>query len=95
VTETPAIETPSTEVPVEEPEEAQEPQGPAEVNCRWCGKPHELAANESEDWLCQDCERFQDTTTCPTCHQLARVSLLPADMTPEPHAPTRRRKAKE
>ena len=79
--------------PVEESVEA-EPET-EEVHCHWCGKPRELTADDSYDWLCDECGRFQDAMTCPTCHQLTRRTLMPQEMIPEAHAPSRRRKAKE
>lgn len=91
-----------TETPVDQPEtqpaeqSVEEQQGAPELqHCRWCGQPQEAATAEGEDWLCESCERWQNTMTCPTCNQLTILSALPENMLPEPHAPTRRRKAKE
>lgn len=75
-------------------EDAQSNADMVTVHCRWCGAPTETAA-EGEDFLCDNCERYQDAMACPTCGQIARVSLMPEDMVPAPHAPARRRKAKE
>ena len=64
------------------------------VNCRHCGHAFELGALEGPDWECPDCGNTQDSILCPTCHQVARISLLPAEVVPPAHAPTKRR-AKE
>lgn len=68
---------------------------PETVNCRHCGQPYELAPDADADWLCPACERYQDSMTCPTCSQVARISLMPAELAPEAHAPTRRRRTRE
>ncbi len=86
-----------TDTPVEElttVEEAppDEPQGPTPGNCRWCGAYHEQMPDEPEDWLCSECERYQDAMICPTCGNLARVTVLPAEMIPEAAPPKRRKK---
>lgn len=66
------------------------------VNCRHCGAEYELDAYASPDWECPACGHHQDALLCPTCHQVARISLLPAEVVPEPHAPAaKRRSAKE
>jgi uncharacterized Zn finger protein (UPF0148 family) len=89
VTETPATE----EEIAAEPESGSEPQS---ANCRHCGQPVPEGVAADSDWQCPKCERYQDSTICPTCHQLARISLMAAEAVPEPHAPARRRsKAKE
>lgn len=68
---------------------------PVVVHCRHCGQPHDGEVPEGDDWLCVNCEHYQDQMLCPTCKQPARISLMPADLAPAPHAPARRRKAKE
>ena len=66
---------------------------PVDVTCRHCGAHHEFGPEgEPEDWLCEHCARYQDAMVCPTCHQVARISQMPADLAPEVHAPSRRRK---
>lgn len=72
-------------------EEDSEPQVLTE-HCRHCGAAHELLEGEDPDWQCAECERYQDAMVCPTCHQLARISLMPSELAPEVHAPSRRRK---
>jgi hypothetical protein len=62
--------------------------------CRHCGEQNEGVA-EGEDWLCLQCERYQDSMVCPTCNQVTRSSLMPEDLRPAAHAPKRHRKAKE
>jgi hypothetical protein len=84
-------ETPATE-PATQSDDV-ETDGPSAVHCRHCGQPNEVNVDETPDWLCPACERYQDATTCPVCHQLARISMLPPDMVPEPHAPARRRRS--
>jgi hypothetical protein len=78
------VAEPTVEVePTVEAEEVQlEPK-----HCRWCGAYHEVAVDEPEDWLCPECERYQDAMACPTCGNLARVSVLPADAVPAPVKP--------
>ena len=69
-------------------ESADEQSAPVEpVHCHWCGATHEPVEGESEDWLCGHCERYQDSMSCPTCGGQARVSLMPAEMVPEPAKP--------
>lgn len=66
----------------------QEEPAPLEPgNCRWCGVYHEPVEGETADWLCAECGRYQDAMVCPTCGNLARVSLLPSDMVPSPATP--------
>jgi hypothetical protein len=65
-------ETPATE-PATQSDDV-EADGPSAVHCRHCGQPNEVNVEETPDWLCPACERYQDATTCPTCHQLARIS---------------------
>lgn len=88
-----------TETEVQNPDVAAaaepEPTGPQEVNCRHCGQPNEVDVAANPDWQCPACERYQDAAICPTCGGLARISVLPAEMQPPVHEPTRRRKAKE
>lgn len=81
-----------TETPATEPEEVGEEVGPMTVNCRHCGQPNEVDVEATPDWQCPACERYQDAMQCPTCGQTARISLLPKDIVPEPHAPARRRR---
>jgi len=69
---------------------------PVDATCRHCGAHTEFGPEgEPDDWLCEHCERYQDSMVCPTCHQPARISLMPAELAPEVHAPSRRRKGKE
>jgi hypothetical protein len=91
VTETPT-ETPTEEQPSQE--QATEPVGPAETNCRHCGRPAIVDLAENADWLCPSCERYQDSMLCPTCNSVVRISLMPDGSAPEAHAPVRGRKAK-
>lgn len=63
------------------------------VNCRHCGAPKQLEAEGNPDWQCPVCELWQDTIACPVCHQPARISLLPAEVVPPPHAPLTGKKA--
>lgn len=69
--------------------------------CRHCGAEKHVATYDSpitglttvlesgDDWLCAECERWQDQMICPTCHQLARVSLMPEEAHPQPAKPMR------
>lgn len=82
-------ETPAGEVT----EELDETASPDTVHCRHCGQPHEVQPGSDPDFLCDACGRYQDSMLCPTCKQPARISLMPQDLVPEPHAPARRRKA--
>lgn len=75
-------------------EQAAEPSGPVEVNCRHCGRAASIDLASNPDWLCESCERYQDSMTCPTCRSVVRISLMPEGSAPEPHAPVRSRKAK-
>jgi rRNA maturation protein Nop10 len=81
-----------TETPQDETEAAADT-GPSEVTCRHCGQPNEVDAEANPDWLCPSCGRYQDAMICPTCGNLARISQMPADIIPEPHAPARRRRS--
>lgn len=72
-----------TDTPIEEVQ-AEEAPVPTPGNCRWCGA---YQAEADGDWLCPECERYQDAMTCPTCGNLARVSLLPAELVPAPVKP--------
>jgi rRNA maturation protein Nop10 len=73
-----------------------EPEPPAEpVYCRHCGEEAPAGTVAEKDWLCGECGRYQHSAICPTCHSVVTVSLLPAEMVPEPHAPKKRKKAKE
>lgn len=78
-----------TDTPVEEvqPEE-DEPEEPVSANCRWCGA---YQAEADGDWLCQNCERYQDAMVCPTCGGLARVSAMPAELIPAPVKPKKQK----
>lgn len=78
------------EVLVEPEQTPEETVTPAAVNCRHCGAPHDLEPGADPDWQCPECERWQDTIACPTCHQPARISLLPKEAVPAAHAPKRR-----
>lgn len=69
--------------------------GPSEVHCRHCGVPSDIDIGLTPDWLCVNCEHYQDAMPCPTCGQTVRISLMPAEIAPEIHEPARRRKAKE
>lgn len=75
--------------------ESEDAGGPATVNCRHCGQPAEVDAVANPDWQCSNCERYQDAMMCPTCHQTARISLMPAEMAPAIHSPARRRKKEQ
>lgn len=67
--------------------------------CRHCGEPKSVATHKNpitltetameagDDWLCAHCERWQDQTICPTCHQVARISLMPEEMAPKAARP--------
>ena len=90
MTETPT----SAEAVDEQADQTSDPDAQA-THCRHCGAPLDSAANSGAEIQCPNCERYQDTIACPTCRQPARISLLPEGSAPEPHAPTRRRKAKE
>jgi hypothetical protein len=85
MTDTPVEEMPVQEETPQEPQAEPEPE-PVTGNCRWCGAAHEQMPDESDDWLCDECSRYQDAMTCPTCGGLARVSALPASMVPAPAA---------
>lgn len=78
-------------MPDDEETVVAEPQ-PVTVFCRHCGKPTELPADYPQDWLCASCERYQDSMVCPTCHQVARISAMPAEHHPEPHEPQKKGK---
>ena len=49
-------------------------------NCRHCGKKNANAT--PGDWLCPNCERWQNTVGCPTCGQPVDISQLPSDTVP-------------
>lgn len=67
--------------------------------CRNCGAPKRvvmsihpatLQATPSEsgaDWLCAECEHWQDSMLCPTCSQPVRISLMPAELAPKAAKP--------
>jgi len=87
MTETPA-DLPVAEAPAPEELESES----VDATCRHCGAHAEFGPDgEPEDWLCTECERYQDTMVCPTCHQPARISLMPEDLAPERHSPRRRK----
>ncbi len=81
-----------TETPIEEttisPEETPAEPVPVDGSCRWCGASHE--GLPGEDWLCDECGRYQDAMICPTCGGLARVSLMPAEFVPEAATPKKK-----
>lgn len=64
-----------------------EPSGPTKNACRHCGRYTTVDAEATPDWLCPKCERFQQQIACPTCHQPTIISMVPADVVPEPVAP--------
>ena len=68
-----------------EEEEDRAPAEPMPDYCRHCGKLSAEPVEEDADWLCEHCERYQDSTTCPTCRSVVRISLLPAEAAPAPH----------
>ena len=49
-------------------------------HCRHCGAP--AGEGQSGDWLCAECDRFQNTTACPLCGQAIAVNMLPLDQQP-------------
>ena len=59
------------------------------VHCRHCGAKlqNTALAAETDDWLCPACDRYQDSTICPTCGGLARISTLPEELQPAPAKP--------
>lgn len=63
------------------------PSGPTKNACRHCGRSSMVDAEVTPDWLCPACERFQKQMACPTCHQPTIMSMLPADLVPEPAHP--------
>jgi hypothetical protein len=95
MTDTPTEEQVNAEAAPEEEVAEVEEVASEPIHCRWCGAQHESSVDDSEDWLCEHCERYQDAMVCPTCHQLARVSMMPPEQVPAAHAPARRKKAKE
>jgi hypothetical protein len=82
-----------TDSPVTPDVEDTTEDGPTAVHCRHCGQQNDVDVEATPDWLCPSCGRYQDATICPTCHQLARISLLPAEVVPEPHAPAKRKRS--
>jgi len=48
---------------------------PMDVTCVHCDASHTIESDANPDWLCPACDRYQDTTTCPTCHSVVRASL--------------------
>lgn len=65
------------------PEETVEPVAEESTTgeyCRHCGAP--AAEGQSGDWLCDACDRYQNTTACPTCGQAIAVNMLPPDQQP-------------
>lgn len=86
-----------TDEPVVQPEaeaESVEDTEPEVVtaNCRHCGAAHEMVEGESSDWLCSECDKYQDTMACPECGQPTSISLMDPAKVPAPHAPQRRKK---
>jgi DNA-directed RNA polymerase subunit RPC12/RpoP len=55
--------------------------------CRHCGAENQLAEGANPDYACKVCGQWQDTIACPTCGQPTRISLMPPDLVPAPHAP--------
>lgn len=78
-----------TEVATLPQDEAPQEEGPTPGYCRWCGAYREEADG---DWLCGECERYQDAAICPTCGGLARVSLMPAGTVASPASPKKGKK---
>ena len=68
---------------------------PEKVYCRHCGQARELAAGDDPDWLCEYCDKYQDTMACPECGQPTRISLMDPAKVPAPHGPARRKKGDE
>lgn len=54
--------------------------------CYHCGAVN-TAENLDADWLCPQCDKYQDSVTCPTCHQVANKSLMDAGDVPPPAKP--------
>jgi len=54
--------------------------------CRHCGVTP-LIEVSGADWLCPNCDKWQDTIACPTCGAPARISLLPKTVVPKAHDP--------
>lgn len=63
------------------------PSGPSMAPCRWCGKSTMADAQETPNWLCPACGRYQTQVACPTCHQPASFDVLPPDVIPAPVDP--------
>lgn len=90
MTDTPVEEVAQNEpAPPVQDELAPEPAPPEPGNCRWCGAWHE--ATEETDWLCDECQRYQDAMSCPVCGGLTRVSLLPAEHQPRVAEPKKKK----
>jgi predicted RNA-binding Zn-ribbon protein involved in translation (DUF1610 family) len=82
MTETPAepaeIVTATSDVAAEGEVTEEEPRAELRsdaVTCAHCGEEVE-GVEADTDFLCPHCERYQDSTICPTCHQVARPSLM-------------------
>lgn len=52
-------------------------------HCYHCGRPT-TAENLEEDWLCPHCGRYQNSVTCPTCHQVANKLMMDESAVPAP-----------
>lgn len=74
-----------TDTPENETAEAPAAATPEPGTCRWCGAYHEGVPGE--DFLCAECDHYQNSMICPTCGELANVAALPADVVPAPVAP--------
>lgn len=68
---------------------------PGSVYCRHCGEEGPAGTDAASNWLCTDCERYQDSQICQTCHSVVSASQLPEDMVPPAHAPKKGKKGKE
>lgn len=74
-------------------EEATEELVMTAYHCRHCGAERaEDALAMDDDWLCAECEHWQDSMACPTCGSTVRASLMPADMVPAAAKPKRARR---
>lgn len=78
------------------PDDVEEQQVVAsDMHCRHCGAAKNVARHFSpvtgqeqvyeagEDWLCAECQRWQDQMACPTCGSIVRISLMPSDLAPK------------
>jgi hypothetical protein len=71
------------------------PLGVQDVNCRNCGAPARVDLDKNPEWLCADCDHYQSTIACPTCHQPVRIDQLPAELVPAPADPGRKKKGSD